>query len=248
VVELQHDGISRPLANPKLRVLSLGAGVQSTTIALMAARGEIPAPDCAIFADTGDEPRAVYEHLAWLRSPGVLPFPVHIVKPTRTLKTALVAGDEDGARIPWFVGVGGMGQSAHLKNYASIDDCEVVAISEVRPQLAQRVATRYGVAKVYATGAEMLAREKLDGIVASQPFFQHAALIPPLYQARLPVFTEKPLAESIESAEIILAALKASGTWHMVGYHKRSDPATMYAKAEIDRLKQTGEVGKLRRP
>jgi len=32
----------------------------------------------------------------------------------------------------------------------------------------------------------------------------------------------------------------------MVGYHKRSDPATMFAKAEIDRLKSTGELGKLR--
>src|SRR5258708_38989941 len=32
----------------------------------------------------------------------------------------------------------------------------------------------------------------------------------------------------------------------MVGYHKRSDPATMVAKAEIDRLKQDGEMGKLR--
>ena len=109
MIELHHDGLSKPLANPKLRVLSLGAGVQSTTIALMAARGEIPAPDCAIFADTGDEPRAVYEHLAWLMSPGVLPFPVHVVKCSRSLKTALLAGDEDGARIPWFVGKGGMG-------------------------------------------------------------------------------------------------------------------------------------------
>lgn len=38
----------------RLRALSLGAGVQSTTMALMAAHGEIgPMPDCAIFADTG---------------------------------------------------------------------------------------------------------------------------------------------------------------------------------------------------
>lgn len=37
----------------RLRVLSLGAGVQSTTLALLAAHGEIgPMPDCAIFADT----------------------------------------------------------------------------------------------------------------------------------------------------------------------------------------------------
>jgi hypothetical protein len=64
----------------RLRVLSLGAGVQSTTLALMAAQGVVgPMPDCAIFADTGWEPAAVMEHLAWLRSPNVLPFPVHIV-------------------------------------------------------------------------------------------------------------------------------------------------------------------------
>lgn len=64
----------------KLRVLSLGAGVQSTTLALMAAHGEIgPMPDCAIFADTQAEPAAVYEHLRWLMSANVLPFPVHIV-------------------------------------------------------------------------------------------------------------------------------------------------------------------------
>jgi len=38
----------------RLRALSLGAGVQSTTLALMAAHGEVgPMPDCAIFADTG---------------------------------------------------------------------------------------------------------------------------------------------------------------------------------------------------
>lgn len=36
----------------RLRALSLGAGVQSTTLALMAAHGEIgPMPDCAIFAE-----------------------------------------------------------------------------------------------------------------------------------------------------------------------------------------------------
>lgn len=66
---------------PALRVLSLGAGVQSTTVLLMALSGEFPDRlDAAIFADTGWEPRAVYEHLAWLegkaREGGI---PVHRV-------------------------------------------------------------------------------------------------------------------------------------------------------------------------
>ena len=36
-----------------------------------------------------------------------------------------------------FVGVGGMGQVAHLKNYATIEGCEVVALAELRPQTAE---------------------------------------------------------------------------------------------------------------
>ena len=60
-----------------LQILSLGAGVQSTCMALMAARGELPPVDAAIFADTGAEPQRVYDHLDWLE--GELPFPVHRV-------------------------------------------------------------------------------------------------------------------------------------------------------------------------
>jgi hypothetical protein len=46
-----------------LVALSLGAGVQSTTLALLAVEGVLPKPDVAIFADTGWEPQAVYAHL-----------------------------------------------------------------------------------------------------------------------------------------------------------------------------------------
>ena len=61
-----------------LNIISLGAGVQSSTMALMAAHGEItPMPDCAIFADTQAETRKVYEWLDWLEKQ--LPFPVYRV-------------------------------------------------------------------------------------------------------------------------------------------------------------------------
>lgn len=51
----------------QLRVLNLGAGVQSTALYLMALDGEIQI-DLAIFADTGDEPRSVYEHVEWIKT------------------------------------------------------------------------------------------------------------------------------------------------------------------------------------
>jgi hypothetical protein len=64
------------MTRPPLRVLSLGAGVQSSTLLLMAAAGELEhMPDAAIFADTEKEPRAVYEWLDWLEEQvrGVIP-------------------------------------------------------------------------------------------------------------------------------------------------------------------------------
>jgi hypothetical protein len=51
------------MSQPRLRLLSLGAGVQSTTLLLLSAQGILPKLDGAIFSDTGWEPRAVYEHL-----------------------------------------------------------------------------------------------------------------------------------------------------------------------------------------
>lgn len=144
-----------------------------------------------------------------------------------------------------FVGVGSMGQCAHLKNYAVLSDCEVVAIAEVREGLGKKVAAKYGIPKVYPSHEEMIAQEELDGIVAAQPFSRHGVIVPQVLKAGVPVFTEKPLAASIEVGEKVVQAMKESGTWHMVGYHKRSDPASMYAKAEIDRLKESGELGKM---
>lgn len=59
-------------------IISLGAGVQSSTMALMAKHGEItPMPDAAVFADTQGEPASVYEWLDWLEKQ--LPFPVYRV-------------------------------------------------------------------------------------------------------------------------------------------------------------------------
>ena len=48
---------------PTARFLSLGAGIQSSALLLLAVQGRIPAFDAAIFSDTGWEPGAVYSHL-----------------------------------------------------------------------------------------------------------------------------------------------------------------------------------------
>ena len=78
-------------------VLSLGAGVQSTVLALMADRGEygFSRPDLAIFADTGWEPQQVYTHLEWLKSE--LSFEVVTVR-AGNLKESILSGTNPEGR------------------------------------------------------------------------------------------------------------------------------------------------------
>lgn len=57
-----------------INVISLGAGVQSSAMLLMATAGELtPKPDLAVFADTGWEPPHIYQHLEWLREQTDIP-------------------------------------------------------------------------------------------------------------------------------------------------------------------------------
>ena len=107
-MKLHLDSLSRPLAEPRLRVLSLGAGVQSSTLALASARGDLPRVDFAIFADTGWEPAPVYRWLDWLEAQ--LPFEVVRVKrdglDLGQLAMAVARGEvpREGASLPpWYV-------------------------------------------------------------------------------------------------------------------------------------------------
>jgi len=100
----------------QLNIISLGAGRQSTAMALMAAHGEIePMPDAALFADTGDEPAWVYETIKWLKSGNVLPFPIITVSNGK-LSKCLFEGDDE-ARIPYFVKPSGLGGRQCTRNY-----------------------------------------------------------------------------------------------------------------------------------
>ena len=67
--------LKRYTADNPLKILSLGWGVQSWTLAAMAALGEIPMPDYAVHADTTHEMAGTYAHAEkwtpWLEEHGV---------------------------------------------------------------------------------------------------------------------------------------------------------------------------------
>lgn len=72
-------------------VLNLGAGVQSTALYLMSMDGEIDPIACAIFADVGEEPSSVYDHIEWMKTLGG---PEIITVTSGKLGDALAAGTD----------------------------------------------------------------------------------------------------------------------------------------------------------
>ena len=114
------------------RALSLGAGVQSSVLALLLSRSDprlielgYPKPDAAIFADTGWEPGYVYDHLDWLEEQ--LDYPLVRVS-SGDLRTNLMHGRTvSGHRfvdVPFFI-VDGDGKKGMLRrqctNHYKID-------------------------------------------------------------------------------------------------------------------------------
>lgn len=111
-----------------MRILSLGAGVQSTTLALMAANDHlpgfddhIPGLDAAIFADTGWEPPAVYEQVDRLATElGRRGIPVYRVS-RGNLRTDTADPTKRFVSVPWFIrnpdGTEGMGRRQCTSEY-----------------------------------------------------------------------------------------------------------------------------------
>lgn len=92
------------------QIISLGAGVQSSAMLLMAIEGTFgDKPDCAVFADTGWEPKATYEWLDQLEKL-VAPFPIHRVSCGRNIRDEAV------------IGTGGSNRFGALPTYVRMND------------------------------------------------------------------------------------------------------------------------------
>lgn len=106
---------------PTLRLLSCGAGVQSTALVLLMLDGKLPRLDGAIFADTGWEPAAVYRQVDRIERALVdAGVPLHRVS-QGNLRADAINPDSRFASMPWFVrnpdGTEGMGRRQCTAEY-----------------------------------------------------------------------------------------------------------------------------------
>ena len=143
-----------------------------------------------------------------------------------------------------YVGCGFMAQHVHLPNFASIPGCQLIALAEVRPKLAEAVAHRFGIPKVYHNHLELAEDPEVTAAGVSAGFAQQAQVAEDLLRAGKHVFMEKPMALSIRWAQRLLEACQVGRSRLMVGYMKRYDPGNQAAREIIARWQGTGEMGR----
>jgi 3'-phosphoadenosine 5'-phosphosulfate sulfotransferase (PAPS reductase)/FAD synthetase len=148
-----------------LRVLSLGAGVQSSTLALMIEKGEVPMVDCAVFSDTKGEPQAVYDWLDWLEKQ--LSFPVYKVT-WRDLKQDILdaaEGKYNAFTIPFFTKNKETGKKKMLLRQCTND----YKIRPIVQKVRELIGLKKGEKRKKGTKVEMLMGISLDEVFRVKP-------------------------------------------------------------------------------
>jgi len=144
-----------------------------------------------------------------------------------------------------YVGGGFLAQNAHLGNFSSLPQCNLVALAERRPHLAEKVALRFGIDKVYPDHLSLARDPEIDAVAVSADYAGQGEIAADLLRAGKHVFMEKPMAVSIQQAERILAAANEGNTRLMVGYMKRYDTGNRRIRDLIRQWKQDRGKGQL---
>jgi predicted dehydrogenase len=127
------------------------------------------------------------------------------------------------------VGAGSLGQH-HVRLYRSLADVDFVGFVETNDVRAAEIATKFGCARV-ASVEELGAR--CDAVSVVVPTDRHAAVALPLLAQGCHLLIEKPLTATLEEAEQVLAAARASGSLVQVGHVEHFNPVMGFLEKEV---------------
>ena len=87
-----------------------------------------------------------------------------------------------------------------VRNFADVSECQLAAVSDMRPERLAMVRSRYPAVKTYADPNELIADRRVDAVVIVTPVSTHYDLAMQALRAGKHVLVEKPLASTSEQA------------------------------------------------
>jgi predicted dehydrogenase len=115
----------------------------------------------------------------------------------------------------------GYGRKVALPVYAELPEFEPVAVWSRRPERAQELAKKAGVEFSTADFDELLSVPGLEAVHVATPVATHAQFAVAAAERGLHVICEKPLADNLDDARRIEAAVRSAGVVGLVNYGRR---------------------------
>ncbi|MBV8701072.1 MAG: Gfo/Idh/MocA family oxidoreductase [Bradyrhizobium sp.] len=139
------------------------------------------------------------------------------------------------------IGVAGAGLIGrrHLELIAASRDCVLAGIADPSP--AAKALAEANDAPCYVDHRALLQHERPDGLIVASPNALHLSMALDCLAEGTPALIEKPVTETVASAQRLCAAIRRSGVPMLVGHHRRHNPVIKAAREFV----MGGKLGQL---
>jgi predicted dehydrogenase len=138
-----------------------------------------------------------------------------------------------------------VGQMCHLANFAANPACRVVAIADLRPDLAAAAAKKFGIPRTYGTHRELLADSAVSAVVVVTKRRATGPIVLDALNSGRHVLSEKPMAYTTVQAASLVEAARRQRLVYSIGYMKRHDAGVARALAELARIQADQSLGRM---
>jgi myo-inositol 2-dehydrogenase/D-chiro-inositol 1-dehydrogenase len=138
------------------------------------------------------------------------------------------------------IGTGRMG-SVHTRNIARlIPEADLVAVCDIRLEVAQAVADELGIQRVVKDYHDLLADKEIEAILIATSTNTHSFIMKDVAAAGKHIFCEKPLALELDKIDEALAAVEKAGVKLQVGFNRRFDKSFR----QVHEIVESGDIGR----
>lgn len=131
--------------------------------------------------------------------------------------------------------------SVHVRNITrQIPEADLVAVCDIRLDVAQSVADESGIPIVVKDYHELLADKNIEAILIASSTNTHAFIMKDVAAAGKHIFCEKPLALELDKIDEALAAVREAGVKLQVGFNRRFDKSFQHVRTIV----ASGEIGR----
>lgn len=143
-------------------------------------------------------------------------------------------------KLRWgLIGCGDIARKRIAPALRDLDECELVAVSRARTELAESFAREFGARRWYGRWQELLADDEVDAVYIATPVHLHAEQTIAAAAAGKHVLCEKPMARSVAECDRMIDAYRGTKLKLGVAYYRHFYPVIQRVKEVI----QAGEIG-----